>query len=1222
MRLVRLFAGTTAAFAALIALMAGWIVHAEMQAWQSARGGLEALKIARIAMVMTERISAERGPMLNVLGDGDPPSATKRATLAEFRVTSDTALRQVQEAVAASTLERREEATRLLYRAQSMLATARDDVDRVSALPLAQREQLEVMGAVHRMFDVIPVALEAVVVLSKEAQDIYPEFSDAIVGARMAVELRDYAGRLGSQFSAALINRKPLAPRELAGIQDLRARIDQLRMLIELPTRKAGTDPRILQALQKMEARYFGNGNGVIADLERASALGVPYSVDMAGFIARYVPEMRTIVELRDMMVQIALEGAQARHDRARLNMLLALAIGGAVLAAATIGFLLLRSRVVSPLLQTTRALVDIARGKLETAVPVPRGDGDVGDMLRALAALRQASIDKQQLEHELRASSEEVARQAAEMSERARFFNEMVDALPIGLALRDPEGRPVFANRTWARHFGTAPEALQPPASRSSGPAHDPDASPAPDSGWMDALHVRALTLPPGGVARAEDAQFGPHRFTTTHAVMADASGRVIGVLTASLDTSEKWRAEKALEFERQRLELTVRCTEAGSIEWEAATRHTTYSPRMNEMLGFPAHCSGADWSFVAHVHADDREHMRELLDYHMSTPMGGARERRSPTTEFRMLRADGQVVHMVAAGVVVAGPHDMPERYVGAVIDVTERHRASQAIEEARRMAEDASRMKSDFLANMSHEIRTPMNAIIGMSHLALQTGLTDEQHNYISKVGLAARNLLGILNDILDFSKIEAGKLDFERAPFQINEVFEYVSTVCAGPAHDKGLELLFDIATDVPTVLVGDSLRLGQVIVNLVSNAVKFTDQGEVILAVRVLGREHDTVELRFEVRDTGVGLTAEQSARLFQAFEQADTSTTRRYGGTGLGLIITKRLVEMMGGAVGLESTPGEGSVFWCTTRLGVLGFRRDLVATQPAVVGLRTLVVDDNPRAREILTAMLASMRLAPRAVDDARLALAALREGHEQGTPWGLVVADSDMPGMDGVALLRAIRGDPPLSATPVFLLAPGPSRDRVLREAGAARIDALLSKPVSPSTLLDSILNTLARSGELVRARPQDSREVTRALAGAHVLLVEDNAINCELALTLLQSVGMRVDVAVDGVQAIECVNSTVYDGVLMDCQMPEMDGFEATRQIRADPRHADLPILAMTANAMTGDRERCLACGMNDHIPKPLDVAGMFTTIRRWITPGRRSNPAAQPAPILLP
>jgi PAS domain S-box-containing protein len=576
-----------------------------------------------------------------------------------------------------------------------------------------------------------------------------------------------------------------------------------------------------------------------------------------------------------------------------------------------------------------------------------------------------------------------------------------------------------------------------------------------------------------------------------------------------------------------------------------------------------------------------------------------------------------DGQVVWIRAIGNVERDKDGKPRFMYGVTQDVSEIKRAELEILRAKEIAEEATKTKSDFLANMSHEIRTPMNAIIGMSHLALQTQLDKKQKNYIEKVHRAGENLLGIINDILDFSKIEAGKMSMEAANFRLEDVMDHLANLTGMKTEDKGLELLFSTAADVPTALVGDSLRLGQVLINLGNNAVKFTESGEIVVGVEKVGAGEtaDSVELHFWVRDTGIGMTPEQCGKMFQSFSQADASTTRKYGGTGLGLAISKNLVELMNGKIWVESEAGKGSSFHFHATFGLQKEpmpRRMFCADE--LLGLRVLVVDDNASAREILSTMARTFGLEVDVARDGKEALRLIAEAGTKQLPYDLVLMDWQMPGMDGIETMHQLQEEH-FNRTPAVIMVTAYGREEALgnAEQQGVVLRSVLTKPVTPSTLLEAIGEVLGK-GLMTETRSSEKAstydEAMAKLKGARVLLTEDNEMNQELAMELLSQAGMEVVLANNGQEAVDILTKdTRFDGVLMDCQMPVMDGYTATREIRKMPAFKDLPIIAMTANAMAGEKEKVIDAGMWDHIAKPLNVGEMFATIAKWIKPAQK-------------
>jgi two-component system sensor histidine kinase/response regulator len=687
---------------------------------------------------------------------------------------------------------------------------------------------------------------------------------------------------------------------------------------------------------------------------------------------------------------------------------------------------------------------------------------------------------------------------------------------------------------------------------------------------------------------------------------IVRDANGKPVEIVGSWTDCTARKEAEEARQKVRARLDLLLSAAPAVIYSFAASGDFapTFVSDNIAGLFGYSAEeylKNAAFWR--AHVHPEDLAEVEAEQAQLFET---GAH-----LSEYRFRKKDGSYCWVSDEQHLIRDANGEPLEVVGSWSNIDSRKEAEQALlgaqrelEKATEAALAASEAKSSFLANMSHEIRTPMNAVIGLSHLALKTDLMPRQRDYIVKIKHSGQHLLGIINDILDFSKIEAGKLAVENIDFDLDKVLENVGNLISEKASAKGLELIFDIEPSVSNYFRGDPLRLGQILINFCNNAVKFTEKGEVVVKAEVVEDSKESQLILFSVSDTGIGLTQDQIGRLFQAFQQADVSTTRKYGGTGLGLAISKRLAELMGGTIEVTSELGKGSTFRFTARLGKAEMAPRRRMLQSDLRGRRVLIIDDNAQARSVLSGMLTNLSFIADEAPSGQEGIEMVRQAAQAREPYDIAFVDWQMPGLDGIETGKRILALPDLDAPPHLVMVTAYGREEVLKQAEESGFENVLIKPVTSSILFDTAIVALGadlEATETVVAGP--SFDIDR-VRGARVLLVEDNEINQEVAIGQLEDAEVFVDLAENGAEAVRMAGESDYDIVLMDMQMPVMDGIEATRILRSNPRFETLPIIAMTANALVSDREMCLQAGMNDHIAKPIDPDQLFGVLLRWI------------------
>jgi two-component system sensor histidine kinase/response regulator len=912
--------------------------------------------------------------------------------------------------------------------------------------------------------------------------------------------------------------------------------------------------------------------------------------------------------------------------------------IGLGLIASFGIALLIVNVEVVKVVASFRNRILEVAQGQLDHPLENLARTNEIGEMSRALHTL-QVTARERETQSWVKAEVAATTQQLQSAEEFAAFAAIVLSRISQNLQLlygafyRADESR---AHLTRVGAFA-ADSSTEPPefelgegligqaaAERRTLALSPPEGQPLSISSGVGAVSARQLLIIPvlhqstlvGVLELALISPVSPRQQAFLDALLP-ATAANAEILSANLTTRallEQTRLQaETLAAVEERSRLILGSVDEGILGLDtqglatflnnAGARTLGFAPE--ELIGTPIHAR------IHYARADGTPLPREECSMFKTARDGQPRV----VSDEVLWRKDGTCFPAEYSTTAIL----KDQKAIGTVVafrDISDRLRAEAELLAAKDAAEAATKAKSDFLANMSHEIRTPMNAIIGMTHLALKTQLTAKQADYLNKVKSAAQSLLGIINDILDFSKIEAGKLDIEKTEFQFEDALDNLSIVVSHKAQDKNLEFLISAPPEIPPALIGDPLRLGQILINLVNNAVKFTDHGEVMLTVAIEEQLADRIKLKFIVSDTGIGMTPEQSSRLFQAFSQADTSTTRKYGGTGLGLSISKRLVEMMEGTIWATSEAGVGSKFQFTAWFGI-GTGKKQKRFVPDLAGIRTLVVDDNAQARAILTEMLGAFALRVESVasgEDAVREIAAA-DSHD---PYRLVFMDWYMHGMDGLEASRIIKRGDRLKNAPKIVMVTAFGREDIRDQADKIGLEGYLLKPVNASLLYDTLVDLFGVPvPDDAAPRTKKDKAGEQLATGIRVLLVEDNEMNQQIATELLQSAGALVTVANHGGEAVKLLTENShpppFDVVLMDIQMPVMDGISATKLLRTHLYLEKLPIIAMTAHALVEERQRCIDAGMNDHIAKPIDPDHMFSTILRWATP--RANPTPE-------
>ncbi len=705
-------------------------------------------------------------------------------------------------------------------------------------------------------------------------------------------------------------------------------------------------------------------------------------------------------------------------------------------------------------------------------------------------------------------------------------------------------------------------------------------------------------------------DPNHQPKDFLATYMKM-DFNGEE-GILGWLLDITERKQMEREINEAKTSLDIALTSAKMGTWKYFPSENRLEADDMTIKLYGLTAdELDGSISQWFKYVHEDDVVKIGEIMQNTMTQGIEDYR------TDFRVIKPSGEVMYVMSIGKFEYDEVGNPLFATGLVWDITDIKKAENDLALAKEIAEEATKSKSDFLANMSHEIRTPMNAVIGLNHLLSRTDLTRKQMDYVRKIGASAQGLLGIINDILDFSKIEAGKLQIDYTNFDLNGILDNLSNMVNLKAMEKGIEIIFDVSLDVPIMLKGDPLRLGQILLNLVNNAVKFTDRGEIKILIGVSELNEEKVKLNFAVSDTGIGMTEEQKNKLFQAFSQADTSTSRKYGGTGLGLTISKKLCEMMNGEIWVESEYGKGSVFQFTAEFDIqLDARKKSEIIPQILKGLKVLVVDDNESARLVMDNYLKDFAFRVDLCESGEDAIRIVFDAAQGDDPYQLIFMDWKMQGINGIEASKEINRIIPIDHMPKIIMVTSYGREEIIDQSTEAGLDGFLIKPVNQSLIFDTIIEVF-NQGDLIEMdsgyiEKKPSYDISE-IKGARILLVEDNEMNQQVATELLESEGFSVDIAENGQLAIEAymaAKSNSYDIILMDLQMPVMDGITAAEHILRDDQSFKTPIVAMTADAMSGVHEKVLKIGMKDYITKPIDIEELFNTLLKWIQPKERA------------